>query len=37
MLYVAWKKEDFLEKFARFALFRPVKKRSFNLLCILDR
>ena len=22
--------------FARFVLFRPIKKRSFNLLCVLD-
>ena len=23
-------------KFARFVLFRPIKKRSFNLMCVLD-
>ena len=23
-------------KFARFVLFRPIEKRSFNLLCVLD-
>ena len=23
-------------KCARFVLFRPIKKRSFNLLCVLD-
>ena len=30
------KKDDYIEKFARFVLFRPIKKRSFNLLCVLD-
>ena len=35
MLYVAWKRGLF-EKFARFVLFRPIKKRCFYLLCILD-
>ena len=34
MLYVAWK--GLPRKFARFVLFRPIKKRSFNLLCVLD-
>ena len=29
-------KEDFLEKLPRFLLFRPIKRRSFNLLCVLD-
>ena len=24
-------------KIARFVLFRPIKKRSFNLLCALDQ
>ena len=23
-------------KFVRFVLFRPIQKRSFNLLCVLD-
>ena len=32
MLHVAWKPR----KFARIVLFRPIKKRSFNLLCVLD-
>ena len=35
MLYVAWKRE-LPRKFARFVLFRPIKKRYFNLLCVLD-
>ena len=35
MLYVAWKRGPPL-KFARFVLFRPIIKRSFNLLCVLD-
>ena len=35
LLYVAWKR-GFPRKFARFALFRQIKKRSFNLLCVLD-
>ena len=35
LLYVAWKRR-FPRKFARFVLFRPIKKRSFNLLCVLD-
>ena len=33
-LYVAWKR-GFPQKFARFVLFCPIKKRSFNLLCVL--
>ena len=35
MLYVAWKR-GLSQKFARFALFHPIKKRSYNLLCVLD-
>ena len=35
MLYVACKR-GLLRKFARFVLFRSIKKRSFNLLCVLD-
>ena len=35
MLYVA-RKRGLPQKFARFVLFRPIKKRSFNLLRILD-
>ena len=35
MLYVAWKR-GLPRKLARFVLFRPVKKHSFNLLCVLD-
>ena len=35
MLYVALKR-GVPRKFARFVLFRPVKKRSFNLLRVLD-
>ena len=35
MLYVAWKR-GLPRKFARFFLFRPIKKRSFNLVCDLD-
>ena len=35
MLYVAWKR-GLPRKFARFVLFSPVKKRSFNLLCVLN-
>ena len=34
MLYVAWKR-GLPRKFARFFLFRLIKKRSFNLLCVL--
>ena len=33
MLYVAWKRR-LPRKFARFLLFRPIKKRSYNLLCV---
>ena len=35
MLYVAWKR-GLPRKFARFVLFRLIKKRPFNLLCVLD-
>ena len=35
LLYVAWKR-GLPRKFARFVLFRPVKKRSFNPLRVLD-
>ena len=35
MLYVAWKR-GLPQKFAHFVLFRLIKKRSFNLLCVLD-
>ena len=35
MLYVAWKR-GLPRNFARFVLFRPIKKRSFKLLCVLD-
>ena len=35
MLYVAWKR-GLPRKLARFVLFRPVKKRSCNFLCVLD-
>ena len=35
LLYVAWKR-GLPRKFARFVLFRPIKRRSFNLLCALD-
>ena len=35
MLYVAWKR-GLPWKFARFVLFGPIKKHSFNLLCVLD-
>ena len=34
MLYVAWKR-GLPRKFARFILIRPIKRRSFNLLCVL--
>ena len=34
LLYVAWKR-GLPRKCARFVLFRPIKKRSFNLLCVL--
>ena len=30
------KKDDYIEKCARFVLFRLIKKRSFDLLCVLD-
>ena len=36
MLYVAWKRGP-PRKCARFVLFRPIKKRSFNLLCVLEQ
>ena len=29
-------KEDFLKICTFFVLFRPIKKRSFNQLCVLD-
>ena len=35
VLYVAWKR-GLPRKFARFVLFRLIKKSSFNLLCVLD-
>ena len=35
MLYAAWKR-GLPRKIARFVQFRPDKKRSFNLLCVLD-
>ena len=35
MLYIAWKR-GLLRKFACFVLFRPIKTRSLNLLCVLD-
>ena len=35
LLYVTWKGGP-PRKFARFVLFRPIKKRSFKLLCVLD-
>ena len=35
MSYVAWKR-GLPRKFARLVLFRLIKKRSFNLLCILN-
>ena len=35
MLYVAWKR-GLPRKCARFVLFRPITKRSFDLLCALD-
>ena len=35
LLYVA-SKRGFPRKFSRFVLFRPVKKGSCNLLCVLD-
>ena len=34
-LHVAWKR-GLPRKFARFVLFLPIKKRSFNLLLVLD-
>ena len=34
-LYVAWKR-GLPQKYAHFVLFRLIKKRSFNLLCISD-
>ena len=36
MLYVAWKRW-LPRKFARFVLFRPIKKRSFNLLFVFGK
>ena len=36
MLYVDWKR-GLPRKFAHFVLFRPIKKRSFNLLCVLNQ
>ena len=36
VLYVAWKRW-LHRKCARFVLFRLIKKRSFNLLCVLNR
>ena len=36
VLYVAWKRWSH-RKFACFVLFRLIKKRSFNLLCVLDQ
>ena len=35
LLYIAWKR-GIARKFAHFVLFRLIKKRSFNLLCVLD-
>ena len=35
LLYVALKR-GFPRKCARFVLFRLIKRRSFNLLCVLD-
>ena len=35
MLYIAWKR-GLPQKFASFVLFHPIKKRSFNLLCVLE-
>ena len=35
MLYVVWKR-GLLRKCAHFVLFRPIKKRSFDFLCVLD-
>ena len=35
LLYLAWKR-GLPRKFARFVLFRLLKKRSFSLLCVLD-
>ena len=35
VFYVAWKR-GLPRKFARFVLLRLIKKRSFNLLCVLD-
>ena len=35
MFYIAWKR-GLPRKLARFVLFRPIKKHSFNLLCVLD-
>ena len=34
-MYVAWKR-GLPRQFARFVLFRLIKKHSFNLLCVLD-
>ena len=36
MLCIAWKR-GLPQKFACFALFHPIKKRSFHLLCVLHR
>ena len=35
MLYIAWKR-GLSWKFAHFVLFDPIKKHSFNLLCVWD-
>ena len=35
MFYVAWKR-GLPQKIAHFVLFHPIKKCSFNLLCVLD-
>ena len=35
ILYVAWKRR-LPRNCARYVLFHPIKKRSFNLLCVLD-
>ena len=31
-----WRKEKGKRKFVCFVLFQPIKKGSFNLLCVLD-
>ena len=36
MLYIAWKR-GLPRKCSYFVLFRPIKKRSFDLLCVLDQ